>query len=641
MQQTPLPTDLPAQSHKAQSLEQLLLAEEQQKRLPIISLSLALQQMKFMDAVTLDALHEEDPDLLKSRSGELVGRFYLSTEELNHALARVAAVAEIDILQFDTSADAFEVLVMREARAHEVVPLGHVDDVFFIASWMPTNQQLYLDLCSYTSRNVRLVWASREDIQKRLDLQQHAYTGPRNLNLVPPADQPQKPVGHAQAHDSGPQDMDDLMSLALIEISASPQTEYSTTLNESSGMVLMVKKMIDEAFVQGASDIHVETNPQEQRTLIRFRIDGELKPYVQLPARLRAALISRIKIMAHMDISEHRRPQDGKIEFPLSNSKTLELRVVAMPTHSGLEDIVMRLLASSKPIPLAKLGLQTRDAATVARMSARSFGLIIAAGPTGSGKTTTLHSMLAELNSDERKIWTAEDPIEITQPGLRQVQVNPKIGFTFAAAMRSFLRADPDVIMIGEIRDEETAKIAIEASLTGHLVLSTLHTNNACESVVRLLDLGMDTINFSDSLIGVVAQRLVRSLCTHCAEPHSPSTHDFGSLVAEYIAHTSLTEDEGKARLLAAAGVDSLERVVVYRAKGCPKCGDKGYKGRIGVYEILENNPLIRKLIRQNASPQQLFEASVSAGMRSLRHDALEKLVQGKLDVVQARAAYM
>jgi len=274
-------------------------------------------------------------------------------------------------------------------------------------------------------------------------------------------------------------------------------------------------------------------------------------------------------------------------------------------------------------------------------LSSHSFGLILAAGPTGSGKTTTLHSMLAEVNTGERKIWTAEDPIEITQPGLRQVQVNPKIGVTFAAAMRGFLRADPDIIMIGEIRDQETAKIAVEASLTGHLVLSTLHTNSASESVVRLLDLGMDPMNFSDSLVGIVAQRLVRALCVYCAQPHPLGDEAFAKLVAEYIERSTLSPAEGQVRLLAAAGVDSPDKIVVHTAVGCEKCSGKGYKGRMGIYEILVNNPAIRELIQKHARPNDLFDAAIASGMRSLRHDALEKLVQGKVDLIQARVAYI
>ncbi len=311
-----------------------------------------------------------------------------------------------------------------------------------------------------------------------------------------------------------------------------------------------------------------------------------------------------------------------------------------MPTHDGLEDVVLRLLESAKPLPLARLGLQPRDLQTIAGFSQRSFGMVLAAGPTGSGKTTTLHSMLSEVNTADKKIWTAEDPIEITQPGLRQVQVNAKIGLTFASAMRGFLRADPDIIMIGEIRDAETAKIAIEASLTGHLVLSTLHTNNASESVVRLLDLGMDPMNFADSLLGIVAQRLVRALCTHCAHERPLSEDDWTALLQAYMEGSELSAQQTTARLLQAAGVQTPGQVRLRHAVGCEHCGGKGYKGRLGVYEILQNSRAIKSLIQNRARPSEIFDAAVAEGMRSLRHDALEKAVQGLIDVKQARVAY-
>jgi type II secretory ATPase GspE/PulE/Tfp pilus assembly ATPase PilB-like protein len=274
-------------------------------------------------------------------------------------------------------------------------------------------------------------------------------------------------------------------------------------------------------------------------------------------------------------------------------------------------------------------------------MAAKSYGLILAAGPTGSGKTTTLHSMLKELNTDSRKVWTAEDPIEITQDGLRQVQVNPKIGVTFASAMRAFLRADPDVIMIGEIRDDETAKIAVEASLTGHLVLSTLHTNNAAESVVRLLDLGMDPMNFADSLVGIVAQRLVRALCPQCAEAVPLTPQGLDDLVEEYRSGSVLDPEEARRRLTdAAVRTGDPAGFSVWEPVGCPQCGGKGYKGRLGIYEVLENDAILRALIQQRARPTEVFEAATRSGMHSLRHDALEKVLQGRVDRLQARTAY-
>jgi len=625
-----------AQPQPLQTLDQLTAEMDRLRRAPVISLRDALAQLHLLSDEQLDALQAEDPQLLRSRSGDLVQRVLLTDEELHHALARTAGLPEVDVVRFAVPAEAFQSLPLRESRLHEVVPLGLANDQFFVASCAPTSDALHNQLCVLTGHRLTLVWADRKSILTRLSLQENAGPAASRPVLKPLQMNPLDPGGKSTVPD-----IELLVSQALVEMSANPEQEHAATEAASSGMVRLVRQMIEDALARNASDIHIETNPGEQITLIRFRRDGDLEPYLSLPARLRAALISRIKVMARLDIAERRRPQDGKINFAEFGGARLELRVAVMPTHDGLEDVVMRLLATSKPMPLATLGLQPRDEETFRRLAGHSFGLILAAGPTGSGKTTTLHSMLAEVNTGERKIWTAEDPIEITHPGLRQVQVNPKIGVTFAAAMRGFLRADPDIIMIGEIRDPETAKIAIEASLTGHLVLSTLHTNNASESVVRLLDLGMDPMNFADSLVGIVAQRLVRALCHHCAQRHLLSAKQFDQLVAEYIDRSALTAEEGRRRVLAAAGVDDPERLVVCTATGCEKCAGKGYKGRMGIYEILENNARLRQLIQQRARPQDLFDAAVAAGMRSLRHDALEKLVQGHIDLRQARAAYV
>jgi type II secretory ATPase GspE/PulE/Tfp pilus assembly ATPase PilB-like protein len=271
-------------------------------------------------------------------------------------------------------------------------------------------------------------------------------------------------------------------------------------------------------------------------------------------------------------------------------------------------------------------------------MAQRPYGMILACGPTGSGKTTTLHSLLSEINTGNRKIWTAEDPIEITQPGLRQLQVNPKIGVTFASAMRAFLRADPDVIMIGEIRDEETARIAVEASLTGHLVLSTLHTNNAAESIVRLLDLGMDPMNFADSLIGLVAQRLVRSLCKNCRASAPLPAQEFERLALSYIEGTAVDLQQARVRLLEAAQVTGATDIKLYRAVGCEVCAGKGYKGRLGIYETVENSPALRQLIQHRAATSLIFHQAIASGARSLKQDALEKAFAGLIDLAQAAA---
>ena len=300
-------------------------------------------------------------------------------------------------------------------------------------------------------------------------------------------------------------------------------------------LIKLINKMITDAYEGGVSDIHIESYAGKQNTQVRFRKDGKLTAYLEIPPNGRNATISRIKTMAQLDIAERRKPQNGKINFENFGSAKIELRVTTIPTDNNLEDIVMRLLSSSVPLPVEDLGLATAILTDLQKLIQGSSGLILVCGPTASGKTTTLHALLGYINTPERKIFTAEDPVEITQAGLRQVQINADIGWTFAAAMRSFLRADPDVIMLGEMCDAETAKMAIEASLTGHLVLSTLHTNSTAESIVKLLDLGMNPFSIADSLQAVLAQRLVKSLCQQCKQEYDAESSEVDTLINEYI----------------------------------------------------------------------------------------------------------
>lgn len=313
------------------------------------------------------------------------------------------------------------------------------------------------------------------------------------------------------------------------------QEQADDTIDESDNtLVKLVHKIILDAHLYSASDIHVDTNPGKTGVLIRFRKDGVLSEYLRLPHGFRRALVSRLKIMANLDISEHRRAQDGRIHFREFGPVNIELRVVTVPTQDGLENVVMRLLTMSEPMPITKLGLREPLLTEMRRLLAKPHGLILAVGPTGSGKTTTPHSLISVLNVPEVKIWTAEDPIEITQPGLCQVQVNDKVGWDFATVMRAFLRADPNVIMVREMRDQETASVGVEASLTGHWVFSTLHTNSAAETVVRLLEMGVDPFSFTDSLLCVLAQRLVRQLCAKCTTRRAATREEINALAEEY-----------------------------------------------------------------------------------------------------------
>jgi type II secretory ATPase GspE/PulE/Tfp pilus assembly ATPase PilB-like protein len=640
----------------ARNMRELEEAAMQLGVVPVLSLRQSLAQLQLLDDDMLDVLQRERPELLRNKSSELVNHFFVAPEELHHALSRMAGLPEVDAEHFEIAPDAFDVISMQMARMHDVVPLGRHADRFLVASYNPTNEGLQNYLCFMTGHTVRMVWSSKESIDARLGkhntLQSHHV--PPLLDALDsqftPSHFNHSSFSHSSFKSSDPTSettpeneltMDGVVSQAVLEMGPLQDFEQATSSSESAGVVRLVKMMIKEARDSGASDIHIETNPGDHVTRVRIRRDGQLRTYLELPSKLRNALVSRIKVMAKLDISEKRRPQDGKINFNDFGGGKVELRVAVLPTHDGLEDVVLRLLESQKPLPLTSLGMQPRDIVTLSRITAHTYGLLLAAGPTGSGKTTTLHSILEDINDDTRKFWTAEDPIEITQPGLRQVQVNPKIGFTFAAAMRSFLRADPDVIMIGEIRDEETAQIAVEASLTGHLVLSTLHTNTAAESVVRLLDLGVGPMHFADSLLGVISQRLVRTLCKHCSKPYYLAPGHFEPLVEEYIAGSPLSHEEGRRRLLEAAGVEAHDKIVVRTPEGCQLCDNTGYRGRIGVYEIMETNADIRNLVQSRARPPEIFHAAIKNGMRSLRHDALEKFVQGRIDLKHAKMAYM
>lgn len=394
---------------------------------------------------------------------------------------------------------------------------------------------------------------------------------------------------------------------------------------EDGAIVQLVNKMIVDGYNRNASDIHIEPRPGKSNSVIRYRIDGACQVYQTIPHTFKRAIVSRLKIMSDLDISERRLPQDGKIKFKRFAPLDIELRVATIPTAGGTEDVVMRILAAGEPIPLAKMGMNERNYNVFVNQISQPYGIVLVVGPTGSGKTTTLHAALHHINKPETKIWTAEDPVEITQEGLRQVQVLPRIGFDFATAMRAFLRADPDVIMVGEMRDHETVSTGIEASLTGHLVFSTLHTNSAPETITRLLDMGMDPFNFADALLGVLAQRLVRTLCKDCKEEYHPDREEFDALARSY--------GEGFENL----GYDYNNDFVLFRPKGCPKCGNTGYRGRTGILEILDGTDDVKGLIQMRAKMEEIRAQAVKDGMTTLMQDGIRKALLGQTDLVQVR----
>ena len=409
-------------------------------------------------------------------------------------------------------------------------------------------------------------------------------------------------------------------------------------------LVKFVNKVIIDAYNQKVSDIHIEPMPGKFKTGIRFRIDGSLVPYVEVPAHFRQAMVTRLKIMCDLDISERRKPQDGKIKFKKYGPLDIELRVATIPSAGGVEDVVMRILAAGEPIPLEKLGLTPHNKERLEATVSKPYGLFYVCGPTGSGKTTTLHSILKFLNTPDTKIWTAEDPVEITQKGLRQVQINKKAGIDFALVMRAFLRADPDIIMVGESRDKETVSMGVEASLTGHLVFSTLHTNSAPESITRLLDMGMDPFNFADALLGILAQRLAKKLCD-CKAAYAPDAEELRLFAAEYaeeLRHSKAWKEDyaGESKKMVDKWITAYGdggQIKLYKAVGCDKCNKTGYKGRIGLHELMVADDPVKKLIQERARVAELFSAAVEGGMRTLKMDGMEKVMMGMTDLKMVR----
>ncbi len=416
------------------------------------------------------------------------------------------------------------------------------------------------------------------------------------------------------------EDLDDDFSLGDTEL-----------YDQQSTVAKLVNSMIIDAYNRKASDIHIEPY-LGQAAQVRIRVDGSCREFDTIPKKSWRKVISRIKIMAGLDIAERRKPQDGKIDFKRFGGLNIELRVATIPTQGGIEDIVMRILAAGEPIPLDKMGFSEKNYENFISAVTQPYGIIFLCGPTGSGKTTTLHSALGYINKAERKIWTAEDPVEITQRRLRQVQVKPRIGYDFSAAMRAFLRADPDVIMVGEMRDKETTSIGIEASLTGHLVLSTLHTNSAPESITRLLDIGMDPFNFADAILAILAQRLVRTLCKNCKESYHPQQREYDELAREY----------GSEELFnMIVNIPYTNDLALNRAKGCDQCNNTGYTGRMGLHELLMGTDTIKKLIQTNSTMEVLRNQAIKEGMTTLKQDGIAKIFGGNCDLYEVRKVTM
>ncbi|WP_020675128.1 GspE/PulE family protein [Geopsychrobacter electrodiphilus] len=546
------------------------------------------------------ALEDQKSDR-KKRVGELLLEKGLVTEEqLLKALSTKFRIPVTDLNNVDPDLESLAVVTRNLAVQFKIMPLKLKHGRLTIATSDPTDPTIGDNLRFFTNKAIDFVAAPASQIRAAID----KYYGSNEEHIA-------EIIGD--------------LSEELVGIVEETDEFVDSAASETDSQIIsLVNRILLDAFSKGASDIHFEPGPANHPLQIRYRIDGACNIAHQVSATYKKAMISRIKIMAKLDIAERRKPQSGKIAMR-SDRRKIEFRVETTPTAGGQEDAVLRILSSSEPLKITELGFTDKNREMFIEMLSKPYGIILCVGPTGSGKTTTLHSALGHINTPDRKIWTAEDPIEITQPGLRQVQIHPKIGFTFEQALRSFLRSDPDVIMVGEMRDTETAKTAIDASLTGHLVLSTLHTNSAVETAVRLIEMGMDPFNFANALIGILAQRLARSLCHNCREAYQPSPEEF-----EQLKHTY-----GETLYQQHKMPNRREKITMYRKIGCDLCGQAGYRGRVPIHELLPATEIVRHTIKAGKNMEDLQKIAVENGMRTLMMDGVSKILSGHTDLQQ------
>ncbi|MDY0270663.1 GspE/PulE family protein [Trichloromonas sp.] len=537
----------------------------------------------------------------KKRVGELlIERGLITEDQLLNALAEKFRLRYVNLEQIVPSREALATLTGEIVNRLQVLPIEKKSDLLIVVTASPTDPNLIDSLRFSANCRIELGVATRAQIAKAIEEYYPATTAPKD-------------------------DVGTLIGELTEDIVTIEEEVEENKLSEADSQIIrLVNNILIDAFQKNASDIHFEPGIGNAPFRIRYRIDGVCRVAHQVSATFKHAILSRLKIMSRLDIAERRRPQSGKIMIR-SGNRNLEFRLEITPSVGGQEDAVLRLLANAKALPLEDLRFSANNLKNFKECLAKPYGVILCVGPTGSGKTTTLHSALGHINTPERKIWTAEDPVEITQAGLRQVQVNAKIGFTFQAALRSFLRADPDVIMIGEMRDAETAKTAIEASLTGHLVFSTLHTNSAPETVVRLIEMGMDPINFAEAMLGVLAQRLARKLCNECKQPYHPSRQEYEDLVQHY------GQEWFKMHNMPAYS----ENLTLMRKVGCPRCEDSGYSGRLGIHELLMGTENLKRAIKRQATAEELRHIGLEDGMTTLKMDGLAKVFMGLTDLEQ------
>jgi type IV pilus assembly protein PilB len=546
----------------------------------------------------------------------------VSDDMVTAVLSRQYGVPSVNLDLFDVDASVIRLIPREVADKYSVLPLSRVGATLTLAMVDPTNVFAMDDIKFMTGLNIEPVVVSEAGVQEAIE---EYYGGSREIELASMVEATlagSNGNGHAHGNGNGFAMAADAVSLAQLDfdeeasegvevIDEDDEIDVSSLarMSEDAPVVRLVNVLLVDALQRGASDIHIE--PYEKEMRIRFRIDGVLYDVMHPPLRLRDALISRIKIMSKLDISEKRLPQDGRIKIKLRSegrSRELDFRVSTLPTLFG-EKVVMRLLDKEKlMLDMTKLGFEPESLVKFKRNIERPYGMVLVTGPTGSGKTNTLYSALQSLNTTETNIMTAEDPVEFNLMGINQVQMKEQIGLNFAAALRSFLRQDPNIVLVGEIRDFETAEIAIKAALTGHLVLSTLHTNDAPSTISRLMNMGIEPFLVATSVNLIQAQRLIRRVCVECKEA-VPTP-------AEALIEIGFTPDEAR-------------EVKIFKGRGCGKCNNTGYKGRVGLYEVMEITDDIRELILIGASALELRKRAIENGMLTLRASGLVKIRNG------------
>jgi type IV pilus assembly protein PilB len=541
-----------------------------------------LVELGFVGRMNADLAIEQGRSSGKGPEKVLLDSGGISQDQLARAVAERHGLDHVDLTRFPVDMAAANLLGTAAAKRYEAVPVAYVDErTLLVAMADPANVLAIDDIAIMTGLEVRAAVASREDISGLISRITRLDDVVEDVSF-----------GGEDSFDDGPNEIVDLRDSA-----------------DDQPVIKLVNQVIAQAVEQGASDVHLEPDGKDLR--VRFRIDGVLLETTTIPKRMVSGVISRVKIMSDLDIAERRVPQDGRVSLTI-DGHSIDLRVVSLPSVHG-ESIVMRILdKGSVVMELDRLGMEGADLARFAKAYAQAYGAVLVTGPTGSGKSTTLYAALGVINTPEKNIITIEDPVEYQVGGITQVQVNGKAGLTFASGLRAMMRADPDVIMVGEIRDRETAQIAVEAALTGHLVLSTLHTNDAPGAITRLIEMGTEPFLVSSAIDCVVAQRLARTLCEHCKKPiHIP------------------------ADVLQMNGFDIDHGIDAYEPAGCPRCGGSGYKGRLGLYEVMTVTDEIRKLAIARASADQIGAVAVQQGMTRLREDGLEKVKQGRTSIAE------